>query len=66
MYGITQQSGSYAILVNDRNERQLTIALAAILVVWSMAFALTFASDHFGPHSARWSESPVATSTIAQ
>ncbi len=66
MHGITQQSGSYAILVNDRNERPLTIALAAIVVVWSMAFLLTFASAHFGARSARWAESAAVTSTIAR
>jgi hypothetical protein len=64
MYGITQQSGSHVVaLIDDRNERPLTIALAAIVVVWSMAFALTFASAHFSPYSAHWSESPAAAAT---
>ena len=39
-------------LIDDRNERPLTIALAAIVAVWSIVFALTFASGHAGPHSA--------------
>jgi hypothetical protein len=35
-------------LIDDRNERPLTIALATIVVVWSMAFAVTLASGHSG------------------
>jgi exosome complex RNA-binding protein Csl4 len=53
MYGIAKHSGSFdELLIDDRNERPLTIALATIVVVWSMAFALTFASGHLGALSA--------------
>ncbi len=31
------------ILIDDRNERPLRIALVAIVVVWSLALAITFA-----------------------
>ena len=40
------------ILIDERNERPLTIALATIVMVWSMAFALTFASGHLSARSA--------------
>jgi hypothetical protein len=66
MYRITQRSGFQADILDDRNERPLTTAFAAIVMVWSMAFALTFASAHFGPQAARWSESPTVTSAIAR
>ena len=49
MSGILKHSGALdESLVDDRNERPLTIALATIVVVWSMAFALTLASGHVG------------------
>ncbi len=32
------------ILIDDRNERPLVIALVAIVVVWSLALGITFAS----------------------
>ena len=32
------------ILIDDRNERPLRIALVAIVVVWSLALAITFAA----------------------
>lgn len=35
-----------AILIDDRNERPLIIALAAIVVVWSLALGITFVSAH--------------------
>ena len=41
-------------VIDDRNERPLTIALATIIMVWSFAFALTFASGHTGANSASW------------
>ncbi len=45
MYGIAKHTGSFdEALIDERNERPLTIALATIVVVWSIAFALTFAS----------------------
>ena len=43
---LKQSSPFDGILIDDRNERPLTVALATILVVWSLAFALTFASGH--------------------
>jgi hypothetical protein len=32
------------VLIDDRNERPLIIALVAIVVVWSLAVGITFAS----------------------
>ena len=49
-----------AILLDDRNERPLMIALMTILAVWSLAIALTFASADL---SARWSHAPATPAT---
>jgi hypothetical protein len=47
MFNTVRQSSSFdGIVIDDRNERPLTIALATIIVVWLFAFALTFASGH--------------------
>jgi len=55
MFSNLRQSSPFdGILIDDRNERPLTVALATILVVWSLAFALTFASGHAGAKSASW------------
>ena len=53
------------ILIDERNERPLTIALATIVVVWALAFALTLASGHLAARSAHSFESAAAiTSTM--
>jgi hypothetical protein len=53
MFDTLKQSSPFdGMVIDDRNERPMTIALATILVVWSMAFALTFATGHAGAHSA--------------
>jgi hypothetical protein len=54
MFNIRQSSSFDGIVVDARNERPLTIALATILMVWSFAFALTFASGHARAPSASW------------
>jgi hypothetical protein len=55
MFGNVRHSGSFdGILIDDRKERPLTIALAMIVVVWSIVFGLTFASGNTGEHSAHW------------
>ena len=55
MFSNLRQSSPFdGIRIDDRNERPLTVALATILVVWSLAFALTFASGHIGANSASW------------
>jgi hypothetical protein len=47
MFSNLRQSSPFdGILIDYRNERPLTVALATILAVWSLAFALTFASGH--------------------
>jgi hypothetical protein len=44
MFGNLLQTSPFdGILIDARNERPLVIALATIIVVWAMAFALTFA-----------------------
>ena len=52
MFDTIKQSSPFdGVAIDDRNERPLTIALATILMVWSMAFALTFAIGHPRPQS---------------
>jgi hypothetical protein len=51
---LSQSSPFDGILIDDRNERPLRVALATILVVWSLAFALTFASGHTGANTVSW------------
>lgn len=52
MYGNVKHARPFdAPLIDDRNERPLTIALATIVAVWSIAFALTFASGHGPAHA---------------
>ena len=51
-----------ASLLDDRNEQPLMIALMTILAVWSLAFALTFASADL---SARWRHAPESPATAA-
>ena len=64
MFGNVRQSSPFdGILIDDRNERPLTIALATIVVVWSIAFALTFASGHTGANSASWLSAPAAVTS---
>jgi hypothetical protein len=55
MFGNVRHSSPFdAILIDDRNERPLTVALVTIIMVWSFAFVLTFASGHTGANSASW------------
>jgi len=55
MFNTVRHSSSFdGIVIDDRNERPLSIALATIIMVWAFAFALTFASGHTGANSASW------------
>ena len=64
MFNTARQSGSFdGIVIDARNERPLTIALATIIMVWSLAFALTFASDHTGANSASWLSGALAVTS---
>ena len=60
-----QSSPFDGILIDDCNGRPLTVALATILVVWSLAFALTFASGHTGANSASWLTGATAVTSSA-
>jgi hypothetical protein len=61
MYGNVRESSPFdGILIDEHNERPLTVALAAIIMVWSFAFALTFASGHTDANSASWASGAVA------
>jgi len=51
---VRQPSPFDGILIDERNERPLTIAFATIVVVWSIVFALTFASGHARAPSLNW------------
>jgi hypothetical protein len=64
MFGNVRQSSPFeGILIDDRNERPLTVALATIVMVWSFAFALTFAAGHTGANSASWLGAPAAVTS---
>ncbi len=66
MFDNVRQSSSFdGILIDDRNERPLTVALVTIIMVWSIAFALTFASGHTGANSAAWLGAPAAVTSSA-
>ena len=64
MFGNVRQSSPFdGILIDDRNEKPLAVALATIIMVWSFAFALTFASGHTGAKSASWLDAPAAVTS---
>jgi hypothetical protein len=51
-------SGLYdASIVDDRNERPLTIAFATIVTMWLLAFGLVFVSAHIDAQSKHRAES---------
>ena len=53
MFSNVRQSSPFdGILIDERNERPLRVALATIVVVWSIAFALTLAWVTTGANSA--------------
>jgi len=55
MFGNIRQFSPFdGILIDDRNERPLTVALATIIMVWSFAFAVTFVSGDTGGNSESW------------
>jgi hypothetical protein len=61
MFGTAKHSGSFdGVVIDDRNERPLAIALATIVVVWSVASATTFASGHSSRHYADWVSAAIA------
>jgi hypothetical protein len=67
MFDTIKQSSPFdGVAIDDRNERPLTIALATILMVWSMAFALTFAMGHPGAHSAHGNSEAAITSSMSK
>ncbi len=64
MFGNIRQFSPFdGILIDDRNERPLMVALATIIMVWSLAFALTFASGHIGANSASCLSSAAAVTS---
>jgi hypothetical protein len=55
MFKTVRQSSPFdGIVIDDRNERPLKVALATIVMVWSFTFALTFASGQAHAPSASW------------
>jgi hypothetical protein len=44
-------------LIDDRNERPLTIAFATIVMVWMLAFGIVSVSAQIGAQSHRMAES---------
>ncbi len=65
MFGIMKPSWPWDDgLIDDRNARPLTIAFAAIVAIWALAFALTLASWRFGAHEVQPAQSPAAISSL--
>jgi hypothetical protein len=57
----TKHPGAFdGVAVDDRNERPLAVALAAIVVVWSVVFAMTFASGHSSGRHGDWVSAAIA------
>jgi hypothetical protein len=54
----------YESVINDRNQRPLTIALATILIVWMVAFGLVFVLTQIGADSGLLADGPVPVTTI--
>jgi hypothetical protein len=64
MFNNLRESSPFnGMLIDDRNERPLAVALATVLVVWSLAFALTFVSGHIGANPGSWLIGAAAAST---
>jgi hypothetical protein len=58
-------SGLYDVnMIDDRNERPLTIAFATILTMWLLGFGLVFVSIHLNAQSHQMAQSaaPIAGS----
>jgi len=67
MFGHFKQSSPFdGIVIDQRNERPMTIALATILAVWSIAFAVTFATGHSGAPSAYLGASAAITTSTGK
>lgn len=54
----------YDSVINDRNQRPLTIALATILIVWMVAFGLVFVLIQIGADSGLLADGPTPVTTI--
>ena len=52
-------------VIDDRNERPLTIALSTIVVVWALAFGMVSVSAHLGvePHFMAKSPASIVSTT---
>jgi hypothetical protein len=58
-------SGLYDVnMIDDRNERPLTIAFATIVTMWLLGFGLVFVSTHLNAESGQIAQStaPIAAS----
>jgi hypothetical protein len=53
-------SGLYDVnMIDDRNERPLTIAFATIVTMWLLGFGLVFVSTHLNAESRQMAQSAV-------
>ena len=64
MFDTGKTSVSFTDVMDDRNERPLTIALTTIVAVWSIAIALTLASERLGSRNALTTISPAAVVNV--
>ena len=60
MFGTKHSDSFDGVVIDDRNERPLAVALATIVVVWSVVFGMTFASSHSNRHYADWVGAAIA------
>ena len=52
-------SGVYDVnMIDNRNERPLTIAFATIVTMWLLGFGLVFVSTHLNAESGQSAQSP--------
>ena len=55
MFRHSKQSSPFdGMLIDARNERPMMIALATILMVWSLVFVAAFATGRSGAQPAHW------------
>jgi len=64
MRGIADNGFTNELLIDARNERPMVRALATIVLVWSLACGLTFASAHFDAKAMRSTLAPATVTSL--
>ncbi len=63
---LKQSSPFDGMLIDARNERPMTIALATILAVWSLVFVVAFATGRPGAQPEHWGAAPAILSSVGR